>query len=152
MSRPRMQDRAGRRNEDPGVPEALPRTLRHLEGRVGAERIDRLWIFPPYRDGRTERGLVAASLFLGPEGRRRVVTAAWRAERSGLELRVEPILSEEGDAPPELLPRVMEGVVRRAGEGHGDPRVVEVEGDAAAFAALLQELESENEEEGGPIP
>jgi hypothetical protein len=147
-----MQERVDRRGEDPGVPEALPRTLRHLEGRVGAERIDRLWIFPSYRDGRTERGLVAASLFLDAEGRRRVVTAAWRAEQSGLELRVDPVLSEEGDAPPELLPRVMEGVVRRAGEGHGDPRVVEVEGNAATFAALLKELESENEEEGGPIP
>ena len=50
-------------SEDPGVPEALPRTLVHLRERLGAERVDRLWIFPPLRRGRRERGVVAVSLF-----------------------------------------------------------------------------------------
>ena len=86
MTRARMHDGREGRDEDPGVPEALPRTLQHLRREVGS-------------------------------------------------------MSEEGDAPPELLPRVMEGVVRRAGQEHGDPRQVEIEGEVAAFQALMDEFE-----------
>lgn len=127
--------------EDPGVPEALPRTLVLARGRLGAERVDRLWIFPPIRRGRRERGLVAASLFLEGEERRRIVTVAWVAERTGRALTVDQAFHEEGDAPPELLPRVMEGVVRRAGEGYGEPREVEIAGDPARFHALVDEFD-----------
>lgn len=141
MSRSRMHEERRDRSEDPGVPEALPRTLQHLRREVGAGRVDRLWIFPPLKNGRRERGLVAASLFLDEGERRRVLTVSYTAERSGLELRVEPTVSEEGDAPPELLPRVMEGVVRRAGEDHADPRHVEIEGREEAFQALMDEFE-----------
>lgn len=129
------------RAEDPGVPEALPRTLVLARGRLGAERVDRLWIFPPIRRGRRERGLVAASLFLEGEERRRIVTVAWVAERTGRALTVDQAFHEEGDAPPELLPRVMEGVVRRAGEGYGEPREVEIAGDPARFHALVDEFD-----------
>lgn len=141
MTRARMHDGREGRDEDPGVPEALPRTLQHLRREVGVERVDRLWIFPPLKNGRRERGLVAVSLFLDEGERRRVLTVSYLAERSGLELRVEPSMSEEGDAPPELLPRVMEGVVRRAGQEHGDPRQVEIEGELPAFQALMDEFE-----------
>ena len=137
----------GRRQEgdDPGVPEALPQALTFLRDEVGAERIDRLWIFPPLRKGRNERGLVAASLFLDEGERRRVLTVSYVAHRSGLELSVEPKLSEEGDAPPELLPRVMDGVVRRAGENHSDARPVAIEGDPDAFQSILDEYLVETE-------
>jgi hypothetical protein len=127
--------------DDPGVPEALPRTLQRIRAEVGPHHIDALWIFPPLRNGRRERGLVAMSLFLDEGERRRVHTVSYLAQRSGLELQVEPSFSEEGDAPPELLPRVMDGVVRRAGEDHADPRHVEIGGDAAAFDALLEEFD-----------
>lgn len=129
------------RSEDPGVPEALPRTLVLARGRLGAERVDRLWIFPPLRRGRRERGLVAASLFLEGEERRRIVTMTWAAERTGRSLTVEPAFHEEGDAPPDLLPRVMEGVVRRAGEAYGEPREVEIGGDPERFRALVDEFD-----------
>jgi hypothetical protein len=132
---------ADEKSEDPGVPEALPRALALARGRLGAERVDRLWIFPPIRRGRRERGLVAASLFLEGEERRRIVTVAWAAERTGRSLTVDPAFHEEGDAPPELLPRVMEGVVRRAGEAYGEPREVEICGDPARFGALLEEFD-----------
>lgn len=147
-----QEGRRRSRDEDPGVPEALPRILRHIRDEVGAERVDRLWIFPPLRNGRREKGLVAVSRFLDEGERRRVLTVSYQAERSGLDLRVQPNLSEEGDAPPELLPRVMEGVVRRAGEDHADPRMVEIGGDPAAFEAVLDELEPEVEGDGGLIP
>lgn len=129
------------KSDDPGVPEALPRTLVLARGRLGAERVDRLWIFPPIRRGRRERGLVAASLFLEGEERRRIVTVAWTAERTGRSLTVDQAFHEEGDAPPELLPRVMEGVVRRAGEAYGEPREVEIGGDPDRFAALVDEFD-----------
>lgn len=129
------------RTEDPGVPEALPRTLVALRDRLGVERIERLWIFPPLRRGRRERGLVAVSLRVGDRERCLLVTAAYHAERTGLSLTVEQSLHEEGEAPPELLPRVMEGVVRRAGDGFGDPREVPVQGDPGEYAALLDEFD-----------
>jgi hypothetical protein len=126
--------------DDPGVPEALPRTLVHLRDRLGVERVDRLWIFPPLRRGRRERGVVAVSLF-GEDGRRRLLTLAYSSERSGLDLTLDHTFHEEGEAPPELLPRVMEGVVRRAGGGQGDPRQVEIEGEAERYEALVGEFD-----------
>jgi len=136
-----IQPTADQTGEDPGVPEALPRTVVHARGRLGTERVDRLWIFPPVRKGRKERGLVAASLFLEGNERRRIVTVAYSAERTGRSLTVDHVFHEEGDAPPELLARVMEGVVRRAGEAYGEPREVEIAGDAARFDALVEEFD-----------
>jgi len=129
------------RSEDPGVPEALPRTLVLARGRLGVERVDRLWIFPPLKRGRREWGLVTASLFLDGQERRRIVTIAYTAERTGRGLGVDQAFHEEGDAPPESLPRVMEGVVRRAGEAYGDPREVEIGGDPGRFEALVDEFD-----------
>lgn len=133
--------RTDEKGDDPGVPEALPRTLELARGRLGAERVDRLWIFPPIRRGRRERGLVAASLFLEGEERRRIVTVTWTAERTGRALTMDQAFHEEGDAPPEFLPRVMAGVVRRAGEGYGEPREVEIGGDPERFGALVGEFD-----------
>jgi hypothetical protein len=133
--------RSDANTEDPGVPEALPRTLVHLRDRLGVERVDRLWIFPPLRRGRRERGVVAVSLFGEGQDRRRLLTLAYHAERSGLDLTVEHSVHEEGEAPPQLLPRVMEGVVRRAGEGHGDPREIEIGGEPERYDALVGEFD-----------
>ncbi len=121
---------------DPGVPEALPRTLVGVRERFGIDAVDRIWIFPPRRRGRREQGLVTVSVFLDGEDRRRLYTVAYKAERTGRTLRVEPAFTQEGEAPPELLPRVMEGVVRRSGET-SDPREVQVDGSAEAFEALM---------------
>lgn len=140
---------AADRAADPGVPEALPGSLEALRERVGAAAIDRLWIFPPLRRGRRERGLVAVSLF-GPDGeRRRLVTVAYTAERSGLSLTVEPSFTEEGEAPPDRLPGIMDGVVRRTEDAQGDPREVEIGGSEAALGALLEELEAHGTEGDG---
>ena len=127
------------RSADPGVPEALPKTLAELCARVDPTTMDRLWIFPPLRRGRRERGLVAVSVYLEGEERRSLLTASYTGQRSGVDLTIESNFTQEGDAPPELLPRIMEGVVRRAGEGLGEPTEVEIEGDAERFATLLSE-------------
>ncbi|MCG6954989.1 MAG: hypothetical protein LJF04_03280 [Gemmatimonadetes bacterium] len=136
-----IESEAEERAEDPGVPEALPRTLAGVRERLGADAVDRLWIFPPMRKGRRESGLVAVSVFGSGEERRRLLTVAYTAERTGRGLTIEPVFTQEGEAPPELLPRVMEGVVRRSGEAHGDPREVTIGGDTDSFAALMDEFD-----------
>lgn len=134
----------------PGVPEALPRTLRMIVDRLGAERIDRLWIFPPLIRARREWGLVAASVYTAGDGRgerRALHTAPYTAERTGQGLVVTHELHEQGEAPSDRLPRVMSGVVHRSPEELGEPREVVIEGSADALAALLAEFPPE---EGRP--
>ncbi len=126
-------------NADPGVPEALPRTLIRLRDALGSERIDRLWIFPPTRRGRRETGLVAVSLYQPDHDRREVVTAAYTAEQTGRGVSIEPALTRVGEAEPDRFPPVMSGVVRRSGEGAGAPREVGIDGDPVRFEALLEE-------------
>ena len=120
----------------PGVPEALPRTVRELGRRLGHGAIDRLWIFPPLVRGRREWGLVTASCFDRGE-RRRLVTARYTAERTGRGLFLDTRLVDEGVAPADKLPRVMEGVVRRSVQPLGSPRLVDLDGAAEAFEALM---------------
>ena len=47
-----------RKDDGPGVPEGIPRTLQGLVDRLGADSLDRLWIFAPRIRGRRESGLV----------------------------------------------------------------------------------------------
>ena len=126
------------RSEDPGVPEALPKTLNELKARVDPGTMDRLWVFPPLRRGRRERGLVAVSVFLEDDERRSLLTASYVSERSGLDLTIDSTFTQEGDAPPDFMPRIMEGVVRRSGEGLGEPTEVEIDRDPERFETLLQ--------------
>ncbi len=127
---------------DAGVPEAIPRTLQMMARRLGESEIDRLWVFPPLIVGRKERGLVAASCFT-EDGARRLYTALYSAERTGTSLSVENGIAEEGQAPPDRLPRVMRGVVRRSEIDLGEPRMVEIAGDPARLRALLDEFDVE---------
>ena len=127
---------------DPGVPEAIPRTLQMMVRRLGESEIDRLWVFPPLIVGRKERGLVAASCFT-EDGARRLYTATYSAERTGTSLSVENGIAEEGQAPPDRLPRVMQGVVRRSEIDLGEPRMVEIAGDLVKLRALLDEFDVE---------
>jgi hypothetical protein len=136
-----MGPRTDPKAEDPGVPEALPRTLVATRSRFAPEGMDHLWIFPPMRRGRREWGLVAVSLTLDGEERRRLVTVAYTSERTGAGLTLDQVFHDEGEAPPDFLPRIMEGVVRRAGDAFGEPRVVEIAGDAALFTALVEEFD-----------
>src|SRR5688572_15433948 len=115
-----------------------------LGEKVGVAELDRLWIFPPLIRGRREWGLVAASVYMGGQDeRRRLLSAPYVAERTGQGgLSVVHDLEEQGEAPADRLPRVMDGVVRRGGEEMGEPREVLIEGSAETFEELLKELES----------
>ncbi len=129
-------------DRDPGVPEAIPRTLQMVARRLGEAEIDRLWVFPPLISGRKEWGLVTASCFTDG-GARRLYAAPYSAERTGVGLRVDTALAEEGQAPPDRLPRVMRGVVHRSGIGLGDPRTVEISGDPEKFQELMDEFDAD---------
>ena len=127
---------------DPGVPEAIPRTLQMMARRLGESEIDQLWVFPPLIIGRKERGLVVASCFtLG--GARRLYTASYAAERTGTSLSVENGIADEGQAPPDRLARVMQGVVRRSEMDLGEPRMVQIAGDPEKLRALLDEFDAD---------
>jgi len=129
------------RSADPGVPEALPRSLIRLRDRLGVDAVDRLWIFPPVRRGRREQGLVAVSTFLVGEDRRVMITVAYTAEHTGAGVTFEASFMQEGEASPERFPSVMAGVVRRSGEGLGEAHEVEINGSAEKFEQLLEEVD-----------
>lgn len=119
---------------------ALPKTVRAVSERLGPSAIDRLWLFPPLRRGRKEWGLVVASEFLEGDERRRMHTARYVAEVTGRGLEYQVDMAEEGILPLDRFSRVLTGVARRTEEDLGDPRSVEIAGDARSVEELLDEL------------
>lgn len=144
-----MTDREGAFADSP-VPEALPRILAEARERVGPERMDRLWIFPPLVKGRKEWGLVTLSLFTVHAGGRTLMSARYAAQLTGGGMEFESRFAEEGTAPADRLPRVMDGVVRRSDLPLEEPREYEVAGDAGRFRALLKEYEVQETGPRGP--
>jgi len=128
-------------HDDIGVPQALPRTLARLRERLGVRSVDRLWIFPPSRRGRRERGLIAVSVFHDIDDRRGVVTVTYVAEHTGKGVTVESSFTHEGEAPPDRFPSLMQGVVLRGGEERGVPREVEIGGSDERFEQLMEEFD-----------
>jgi hypothetical protein len=124
---------------DSPVPEALGRLLAMLEARVGAGTVDRIWVFPPLVRGRKEWGLVVVSCLTGDPSQRALVTGRYTAELTGTGYGFEPEFISEGMAPPDRLPHVMDGVVRRSDLQLGIPRETEIGGDAEKYRSLLQE-------------
>lgn len=131
-------------NADPGVPEASAFAVRHLREQVDPERVQHLWFFPPLRQGRRETGLLAASLAPedGSDERRILVTVRYTAEATGKGIKIEPALREEGEAPPDRIPRVIRGVLQRSDVAPGEPREIPVGGDVG----VLDELGGEGAE------
>jgi hypothetical protein len=109
---------------------------------MAPERLDRIWIFPPVVTGRREQGILAAGCFSDGEGRV-LVTLSYQAEETGKGTTFLETYREQGIAPGDRLPGVMEGVAVRAGAVGPGPRCVKLEGDPARFAALLAELAAE---------
>jgi hypothetical protein len=120
------------------VPEAVGRTLQVVMDRIGVEKVDRVWIFPPLVRGRKEWGLVAVSGLSEDSSQRVLYTARYSAELMGTGSAFQSEVTLEGTAPPDRLPRVMEGVVRRSDLPLGDPKEVEILGDPVRFRALVQ--------------
>ena len=144
----------------PGVPEALPRVVQRLLHERGAGAVAHLWLFPPLIRGRRESGLVAASCYVAatpnaagvpareapdaaPSDRRLLVTARYAAERTGKGLTLDVSIAEEGEAPADRFPRVMQGVVVRSGIPLGEASEVEIGGEPAAFDAWFAEVDDD---------
>jgi hypothetical protein len=132
------------------VPEALGRLLFLVGSRIGPQSVDRIWIFPPLVRGRKEWGLVAVSCLTEEPDQRSVVTGRYAAELTGQGMDFEPEFMSEGMAPPDRLPVVMDGVVRRSDLQVGVPREEEIGGDPERFRELLSEFGVV--EEGPDIP
>ena len=109
-----------------------------LTQRIPPEQLDRIWIFPPFADGRSESGVVAAGCFAGGD-RRTLVTLSYRAEETGQGVTFRPSFQEEGEAPRDRLPRVMEGVVERSGTEFGSPSSIALGGDPKKLEGLIRE-------------
>jgi hypothetical protein len=131
---------------DIGVPGAAAEAVRRLGGRIPPERLDRIWIFPPVVTGRREQGILAAGCFSDGEGRV-LVTLSYQAEETGKGMTFLETYREQGEAPPDRLPGVMQGVSVRAGAEGPGPRCVKLEGDPARFAALVADLSAETRTE-----
>lgn len=126
------------------MPEAVPQGVQRLVAELGVETLDRIWIFPPLISGRKESGLLAVSRYAEGEDadRRILVTLPYSAERTGKGLTLESSVEEQGEAPMDRFPRVMEGVVRRTEQDLGEPREVEIQGDAVLLEAFLEEYDT----------
>lgn len=124
---------------DSPVPDAMGRVLQGIRDRVGADQIDQIWIFPPMIRGRREWGLIAVSGLTGEPARRTLLTARYSAELTGSGGNLDYRVQVEGDAPPDRLPRVMDGVVRRSDLRLGDPRRVDIRGDRERLRELVRE-------------
>ncbi|MDT8368808.1 MAG: hypothetical protein RQ745_06345 [Longimicrobiales bacterium] len=135
---------ASKNEVGPGVPEALPRVVQRVLHAWGAERIDRLWLFPPLIRGRRESGLLVVGCFVegsDDAGRRLLVTARYTAERTGRGLTLDVTIEEEGEAPEDRFPRVMQGVVVRSGLPLGEASQVTVGGSVEALGRWFAEVE-----------
>ncbi len=124
------------RNAESPVPGALGRMLGIILQRLGGERVDRVWIFPPLVRGRREFGLVAVSAESEDPGQRALYTARYSAELTGKGMEFESDLVVEGLAPPDRLLRVMDGVVRRSDLQLGEAREVVIGGEAEGMREL----------------
>jgi len=132
--------------KDSPVPEAIGRLLTLVGARIGAEAVDRLWLFPPLVRGRKEWGLIAVSCLTEDPEQRSVVTGSYAAELTGKGTVFEPEFISEGIAPPDRLPMVMDGVVRRSDLQLGVPREEDIGGDVEKFEDLLKEFGAEGAE------
>jgi hypothetical protein len=158
-----VKDQFNREDRGPGVPEAVPHCLQRVAAALGVAALDRIWVFPPLVSGRSESGLLAVSHFpsapeaekaagvavdgegaeapasavVQDEDRRLLSILPYTAERTGKGLAVEGELTEQGEAPLDRFPRVMEGVVRRTDLDLGDPEELEIEGRDEAFLEIL---------------
>ncbi len=141
-ARPEPTEEAGDdEDEDEDLPDApLFALLRTMEQEIAAQRIDRVWIFPPRRIevGETAVVVVAAFPEVDPD-RRRVYAAHYTALDDSDQHRLA--VAEYGTAPPERVGRLVEEVVERIKDGPtGAPRAVRIEGDRRRWDAMLYEL------------
>jgi hypothetical protein len=123
--------------------EALQRLLLDLPATFPPESIDRVWLFAPRERAGRETGLVVLSLRetdAGDEDARRLVTWRYEAVREKKALRRTDALTEQGRAPADRIPRLIDGVLARLGDEAENPVAESIGGDPARWDVFLQGL------------
>ena len=123
---------------EPG--DSLRTVLLGLPTRVPAERIDRLWVFPPKEISGRESGLLVLALLPTadfPDDHRQLLTLQYERERARARAAPTVTLTEQGWAPGDRIPRVIRGVVARL-EEEEDPEEHAVGGRADGWGELLR--------------
>jgi hypothetical protein len=119
--------------------DALRAVLLGLPGRLPAERIDRLWVFPPKEISGRESGLLVITLLPTddfPDDHRQLLTLQYERERARARAAPTVTLTEQGWAPSDRIPRVIRGVVARL-EEEEDPEEHAVAGKADGWSEML---------------
>ena len=128
-----------------GTSDLIPRILLRIRREVGAENVDRLWVFEPLRRGRRESGLVVISALRGESEHRTILTIAYHGSRTAPGSRLVHELNHLGRAAPGRLDRIVGAVERRTarlGLADGVGEVVlegAVNGSPDRFAELVAE-------------
>jgi hypothetical protein len=130
-----------------GFTEPLRRILARLPERIPPERIDSLWRFAPRDLNGRESGLLVLSLFDQAEPAaptRELITLQYEAETVRNESRVTDLLTSQGRAPADRIPRLIEGVLARLEDEREDPVAEEIRGDPKRWALLLARAAGED--------
>ena len=127
----------------PPLTDALRAVIASIPGRLPVERLDRLWVFPPKEIGSRESGLVViAALPDSPHGsadtQRDLLTLRYESDRSRPRAVPRVVVTDQGSAPPDRIPRVIAGVVARLSDSD-EPDEHSIRGRADAWRALLEE-------------
>jgi hypothetical protein len=123
---------------------SLPALLEGLSPRIDVSKIDDLYLFPTRRVQGVESTVFVFSVNEA-EDRRSVVTAHLRATRNKRgEPAIETKLDEHATTPPERIPRVIEGVLKRLSEDFAatPPSHCRIEGSQDRWRALIDQLTS----------
>ncbi len=126
---------------------ALPALLRRIAERIPPASLDSIWIFPTRRAASAESTVIALSVFDEDRTRRRVGTVHFLVtrDRKGAATVTERI-QEYASAPPDAVPRIIDGVLHRLEhEAASPPRLARIEGDPLRWDELLTRLASPEE-------
>ena len=121
---------------------SLPALLEGLAARIDVTTVDELYVFPTRRVQGVESTVFVFSVH-DEEERRRVITAHLRATRNKRgEPTIETKLDEHATTPPERIPRVIEGVLRRLSEDFAStpPSHAHIDGKDERWRALIDQL------------
>jgi hypothetical protein len=117
--------------------------VRGLPTAFAIDRIDHIWIFPPFTNRKRETGFIVLSLLSPTEGRednREVVTIRYEAGLSGGRTGYQQRVTEEGWAPAERIDRVIAGVLARSGSTSAEPISEQIGADQSNWEGFLERL------------
>ncbi|MEO8576266.1 MAG: hypothetical protein ABI556_06195 [Gemmatimonadales bacterium] len=97
--------------------EITERFLKDIAGKVGAENVEAIHLFPPIRQGGVETGAAVIAASVPGQERHTVYSASYRNTLKGPDRgKWESEVTAEADAPLMTVDAVVQGVMKRAGE------------------------------------